>query len=183
MEKENQRCSVQHKHSRLCSANLLKTSAPGALPSSGTAVLTDCPTAACRTSRGRSPSASDSRIVCAEKPFAQGSLVIQSCQGKRQIKTKRSIIGEALYFLATSKFTTGVILDVDGGHQIRQYALPNELYAEMKRMQSEEVPEALSKRHTMNYRITYPSYIFRAKNANHGASPATRVASILCQKN
>ena len=26
--------------------------------------------------------------------------------------------GEALYFLATSSFTTGVVLDVDGGHQV-----------------------------------------------------------------
>ncbi len=28
------------------------------------------------------------------------------------------VIGEALYFLATNKFTTGVVLDVDGGHQV-----------------------------------------------------------------
>ena len=28
-------------------------------------------------------------------------------------------IGEAIVFLATNKFTTGVVLDVDGGHQIR----------------------------------------------------------------
>jgi NAD(P)-dependent dehydrogenase (short-subunit alcohol dehydrogenase family) len=32
--------------------------------------------------------------------------------------------GEALYFLAISSFTTGVILDVDGGHQVaRRLAL------------------------------------------------------------
>eukprot|EP00873_Tetraselmis_striata_P009264 jgi/Tetstr1/429528/TSEL_019433.t1 len=30
--------------------------------------------------------------------------------------------GEALYFLMTNKFTTGIVLDCDGGHQIRQYA-------------------------------------------------------------
>jgi len=42
-------------------------------------------------------------------------------------------IGEALTFLATNKFTTGVVLDVDGGHMIRQYALPNDLYMRLKR--------------------------------------------------
>jgi NAD(P)-dependent dehydrogenase (short-subunit alcohol dehydrogenase family) len=31
-------------------------------------------------------------------------------------------MGEAIYFLLTAKFCTGVILDVDGGHGIRQYA-------------------------------------------------------------
>lgn len=31
-------------------------------------------------------------------------------------------MGEALYFLLTNQFTTGTILDVDGGHGIRQYA-------------------------------------------------------------
>ena len=31
-------------------------------------------------------------------------------------------MGEALYFLLTSSFTTGVVLDCDGGHHIRQYA-------------------------------------------------------------
>ncbi|XRA99025.1 short chain dehydrogenase [Pycnococcus provasolii] len=29
--------------------------------------------------------------------------------------------GEALYFLASSPYTTGVVLDVDGGHMVRQY--------------------------------------------------------------
>mmetsp|Transcript_64897 Transcript_64897/g.205013 ORF Transcript_64897/g.205013 Transcript_64897/m.205013 type:complete len:146 (-) Transcript_64897:234-671(-) len=29
--------------------------------------------------------------------------------------------GEALYFLMTNRFTTGITLDCDGGHQIRQY--------------------------------------------------------------
>jgi NAD(P)-dependent dehydrogenase (short-subunit alcohol dehydrogenase family) len=33
-----------------------------------------------------------------------------------------SDMGQAIYFLLTSKFTTGVVLDVDGGHLIRQYA-------------------------------------------------------------
>lgn len=33
-------------------------------------------------------------------------------------------MGEALYYLATAKFVTGVVLDVDGGHSIRQYASP-----------------------------------------------------------
>eukprot|EP00960_Hanusia_phi_P044920 756910-Hanusia_phi.AAC.2 len=42
------------------------------------------------------------------------------------------VIGEALYFLATNKFTTGVVLDVDGGHQIRQYALPNDVYNSLR---------------------------------------------------
>lgn len=41
--------------------------------------------------------------------------------------------GEALHFLATNSFTTGVVLDVDGGHQVRQYALPNDLFARLKR--------------------------------------------------
>jgi len=31
-------------------------------------------------------------------------------------------MGEAIYYLLTAKFCTGVILDVDGGHGIRQYA-------------------------------------------------------------
>lgn len=30
--------------------------------------------------------------------------------------------GVALYFLMSSQFTTGTVLDCDGGHQIRQYA-------------------------------------------------------------
>lgn len=52
------------------------------------------------------------------------------------------VIGEALYFLATNKFTTGVVLDVDGGHQIRQYAMPNDLYAAVKTMRSSHDQEA-----------------------------------------
>ena len=35
-----------------------------------------------------------------------------------------SDMGEALYYLLTAPFCTGVILDVDGGHGIRQYANP-----------------------------------------------------------
>ena len=31
-------------------------------------------------------------------------------------------MGDAIYYLLTAKFCTGVILDVDGGHGIRQYA-------------------------------------------------------------
>lgn len=31
-------------------------------------------------------------------------------------------MGQAIYYLLTAKFCTGVILDVDGGHGIRQYA-------------------------------------------------------------
>lgn len=34
-------------------------------------------------------------------------------------------MGEALYYLLTAPFCTGVILDVDGGHGIRQYANPS----------------------------------------------------------
>jgi NAD(P)-dependent dehydrogenase (short-subunit alcohol dehydrogenase family) len=34
-------------------------------------------------------------------------------------------MGEAIYYLATSPFVTGVVLDVDGGHSIRQYANPS----------------------------------------------------------
>mmetsp|Transcript_3160 Transcript_3160/g.8970 ORF Transcript_3160/g.8970 Transcript_3160/m.8970 type:complete len:80 (-) Transcript_3160:1115-1354(-) len=34
----------------------------------------------------------------------------------------REDAGQALYFLMTNKFTTGIVLDCDGGHQIRQYA-------------------------------------------------------------
>lgn len=45
-------------------------------------------------------------------------------------------MGEALYFLATSTFTTGVVLDCDGGHQIRQYALPNDLYLRLRDQKS-----------------------------------------------
>jgi len=41
--------------------------------------------------------------------------------------------GQALHFLATNSFTTGVVLDVDGGHQVRQYAMPNDLYVRLKR--------------------------------------------------
>ncbi|KAL3916689.1 MAG: hypothetical protein SGILL_005065 [Bacillariaceae sp.] len=33
-------------------------------------------------------------------------------------------MGHAIYFLATNEFTTGVVLDVEGGHLIRQYASP-----------------------------------------------------------
>ncbi len=33
-------------------------------------------------------------------------------------------MGEAIYYLLTAPFCTGVILDVDGGHGIRQYADP-----------------------------------------------------------
>jgi NAD(P)-dependent dehydrogenase (short-subunit alcohol dehydrogenase family) len=33
-------------------------------------------------------------------------------------------MGEALYYLATAQFVTGVVLDVDGGHTVRQYANP-----------------------------------------------------------
>jgi len=45
--------------------------------------------------------------------------------------------GEALYFLATSSFTTGVVLDVDGGHQLRQYSYPNDVYLQLKRQREE----------------------------------------------
>jgi len=34
-------------------------------------------------------------------------------------------MGEAIYYLMTAYFVTGVVLDVDGGHSIRQYANPN----------------------------------------------------------
>lgn len=34
-------------------------------------------------------------------------------------------MGEAIYYLATAPFVTGVVLDVDGGHSIRQYANPS----------------------------------------------------------
>ena len=34
-------------------------------------------------------------------------------------------MGQALDFLLCSPFTTGVVLDCDGGHHIRQYASPN----------------------------------------------------------
>jgi len=34
-------------------------------------------------------------------------------------------MGEAIYYLLTAQFCTGVVLDVDGGHGIRQYANPN----------------------------------------------------------
>jgi len=34
-------------------------------------------------------------------------------------------MGEAIYYLLTAPFVTGVVLDVDGGHGIRQYANPN----------------------------------------------------------
>lgn len=46
--------------------------------------------------------------------------------------------GEAVYFLATSTFTTGVVLDVDGGHQLRQYSYPNDVYLEQKRKREAE---------------------------------------------
>lgn len=49
--------------------------------------------------------------------------------------------GEALHFLATNAFTTGVVLDVDGGHQVRQYALPNELFVRLKREREAEQEE------------------------------------------
>ena len=35
-----------------------------------------------------------------------------------------SDMGEAIYYLLTAPFCTGVILDCDGGHGIRQYANP-----------------------------------------------------------
>ena len=47
------------------------------------------------------------------------------------------VIGEAL-LSRHSKFTTGVVLDVNGDHQVRQYAMPNDTYAEMKRLRVEE---------------------------------------------
>ena len=31
-------------------------------------------------------------------------------------------MGEALYYLVSAPFITGVVLDCDGGHHIRQYA-------------------------------------------------------------
>ena len=31
-------------------------------------------------------------------------------------------MGEALYYLVSAPFVTGVVLDCDGGHHIRQYA-------------------------------------------------------------
>jgi NAD(P)-dependent dehydrogenase (short-subunit alcohol dehydrogenase family) len=34
-------------------------------------------------------------------------------------------MGEAIYYLATAPFVTGIVLDVDGGHSIRQYANPS----------------------------------------------------------
>lgn len=34
-------------------------------------------------------------------------------------------MGQAIYYLLTSKFCTGVVLDCDGGHHIRQYANPS----------------------------------------------------------
>lgn len=37
---------------------------------------------------------------------------------------KSEDMGEAIYYLLTAHFCTGVILDVDGGHGIRQYANP-----------------------------------------------------------
>jgi len=49
-------------------------------------------------------------------------------------------MGEALYFLATSSFTTGVVLDCDGGHQVRQYALPNDLYFRLRREREKASP-------------------------------------------
>jgi len=45
--------------------------------------------------------------------------------------------GTALHFLATSSFTTGVILDVDGGHQLRQYSYPTDVYLKLKRERQE----------------------------------------------
>jgi NAD(P)-dependent dehydrogenase (short-subunit alcohol dehydrogenase family) len=36
-----------------------------------------------------------------------------------------SDMGEAIHYLASAKFITGVVLDVDGGHSIRQYANAN----------------------------------------------------------
>jgi NAD(P)-dependent dehydrogenase (short-subunit alcohol dehydrogenase family) len=45
--------------------------------------------------------------------------------------------GQALLFLATNTFTTGVILDVDGGHQVRQYSYPNDVYLKLKREREE----------------------------------------------
>ena len=49
--------------------------------------------------------------------------------------------GHALHFLATSSFTTGVILDVDGGHQIRQYSYPNDVYLQLKHAREQEKKE------------------------------------------
>lgn len=37
-----------------------------------------------------------------------------------------SDMGQALYYLSTAPFCTGTILDVDGGHGIRQYANPKD---------------------------------------------------------
>jgi len=33
-------------------------------------------------------------------------------------------MGKAIHYLVTAPFTTGIVLDVDGGHTIRQYASP-----------------------------------------------------------
>lgn len=46
-------------------------------------------------------------------------------------------VGEALHFLAVNSFTTGVVLDCDGGHQVRQYALPNDLYFRLRKQKDE----------------------------------------------
>ena len=33
-------------------------------------------------------------------------------------------MGEALWYLLSAEFVTGTVLDVDGGHGVRQYANP-----------------------------------------------------------
>uniref|UniRef100_A0A0G4GT13 Uncharacterized protein n=1 Tax=Chromera velia CCMP2878 TaxID=1169474 RepID=A0A0G4GT13_9ALVE len=41
-------------------------------------------------------------------------------------------IGDALLFLATHSYTTGVVLNCDGGHHVRQYAVPNAVFSQCK---------------------------------------------------
>ena len=47
-----------------------------------------------------------------------------------------SDMGQAIYYLLTAPFCTGVILDVDGGHGIRQYANPTNDPMRQKQQQS-----------------------------------------------
>lgn len=75
------------------------------------------------------------RVNCLSPGFCQTERFDHMEDGRRQAmlaNTAESLplkrvgqpqdMGEAIYYLATAPFVTGVVLDVDGGHSIRQYA-------------------------------------------------------------
>jgi len=76
------------------------------------------------------------------------SLMLEATAGSLPLKTvgDPDDIGAAIHFLATNPFTTGTVLDVDGGHQVRQYAMPNDVYFKVKQMCEADAKPSPSKK-------------------------------------